>query len=166
MALTINNFWGAETGTLDEVASTTGTPTVQTSTTHSGDYSYLVNTANQINLAPYSSVARAGDGLVAGFWFYYSSTTKNTTISPFFKGNPNETGQSLTLSCDHASMYIFDAPASVAGSASWVIPKQTWFFVEVYWEETNSGDASVYVDGELVVSVTAQDFIGAAGTAT
>ena len=64
MALTLNNFWGAETGGLEESVSASASSSASSTEKRSGAYSYLPD--NIITLDPFESVADAGGPYVFG----------------------------------------------------------------------------------------------------
>ena len=160
MALTLNNFWGAETGGLHEATASAGSPTASTTQKNSGEYSYRVLGGDRIDFSIFESVASASDNHIIGGWFYFDDATP-VTESIFLECFATGAAQSIALVIATDGRVGID-PSGVATptySAGAVFTSATWHFVELYWQNLASGDAEVFIDGVSQASDTAKDYL-------
>ena len=158
MALTINNFWGAETGGLEEVAGTIGSPSVSAGAAHSGGYGYSLPASTQILFQPFESVADAGDGYICGFWFRVVSGIADPQIFFAYEGG-SQSNQIIDVSlASDGDIEVRDAAVSLVGTTtSQPISADTWYFIEIYFQHAASANWEIFLDGTSVLSGSADD---------
>ncbi len=164
MAVTINNFWGAETGGLEEVDTSGGTAAASTVQVHSGTYSYVVSIpADIFRLDPFEVISDAGTKCILGLW-YRTGPDSNTVInsivnltdltnSDFFVKYRGSTGR----------VTLYDS-TNTQRLSSFVLDINTWYFIEVYVDRVDSGGAELFIDGASQGTTSARDFNAITGT--
>lgn len=156
MALTINNFWGGETGGLEEF-SASGTPIdITTSPVESGTYALELGTGGYAQMSPFESVADAANGYIIGFKFY-SETSGNGEFTILELSDT--TGIFLELQVQTGGgVLLFDAEGSTVRNYGTIFTADTWHQVELYFEHSSSGSAELFLDGVSKGSDSGQDF--------
>lgn len=157
MALTINNFWGAESGGTEELTSVTGSVAASTTQVHSGTYSYYVPVSANFDVSPFESVADAGNDYIVGFWFYHSSTAR-VSCNDSVGGTCIEVRQSPT------TLSVIDANGSTIDSTSNAPSTNAWHFMELYWQRSATGSYEIFIDGVSITSGSGEDFDNATST--
>ena len=145
MALTLNNFWGAE-GTASEYLSTSTGVTFGTTipSAGGGTYSYELAGADHLDLNPFASVSDAGTKCILGCSFRTSSTLGSSEqIARLWDGTNTDFDIYWDGSSDSAN---------------------TWYRIEVYVDRVNSGAAELFIDGTSIGTTSAQDFSAITGT--
>jgi hypothetical protein len=157
MALTINNFWGAETDGLEESFSTTGTIDVTAGAAHSGGYGYVITGSgtNELDLDPFETIADAGTGYVVGFW-----AKKKTALI-----NADAVFQALEGTTIFATIHLQadgdvsfrNATTELGITTTQPISLDTWHYFELYFQHSNSAAWELFVDGNSVLSGSGDD---------
>ena len=159
MAFTINNFWGVETGGLEEFSATNGLISVHPDYARSGGYGFVISTATGsgwVELNPFESVASAGSGFVLGLWVSTGASTgiENVQIT-------DGTNQILRvqLAGTAAKISAYDANDTVITGLSSVGTAigATWSLIEIYFQNSASAAIEIFQDGTSIGSATAQD---------
>jgi len=148
MALTLNNFWGAETGGLEETVASDANSDISSSEVNSGTYSYHAVGSSTIDFDPFESVADAGGGYVFGFWS--KQTAGSITIAIRGGGSPII---AIQISTALGQIRLWDANSSEVDAAT--ADFSDGGYVEVYFTTTT---AEVFIDGTSALSVTGEDF--------
>jgi len=161
MALTINNFWGAETGGLEEVLSTFGTVTAESgNTAHPGSgFAYKVaSTSAWFKIDPFAGQVDAGGDYIFGQWVYISAGSASLL------GRISDDSDTQEIGFDFLTT---NNQIRVAGttSANDVFVDDEWFFLEIYWERSNSSVIEVWVTDTSgiatnILSLTGVDTLG------
>ena len=162
MAVTLNNFWGAETGGMEEATSFTGA-SADSGTVKTGAYSYLFNAAAEsISFNPFEFIASAGVQTVIGFWFR-TPASFGATVNPNmqlgdgvfidFRLELNSTGQLILL--DSTLATVITGP---------VLDANVWYFVELAVIRAASSSGSLFIDGIRAGNVINADFDAITGT--
>jgi hypothetical protein len=158
MAKTLNNFWGAETGGLEEVSVIIGGfSTVSSVTTHSGGYSYFIPDSIQgIKFSPFEAVPSAGGYYVWGFWWNPAGTDDSKRDAfQIYEGTTVILNISTTT---NRSLTVDDANAAlVATTANNVFTLNAWQFVEVYFSHSSASDLKIFINGTAVIDATLVD---------
>ncbi len=149
MALIINNFWGAETGGLEEIFS--GSFSAIDTKPHSGTYSYRINVSQTGVFAPFESVADAGTGYVMGIWLYPSINVVgviNLQEGAAIFGNLAFTGVDLDF---------HDDSGTKIGTGTGVLTADEWNYIELYFQHSTSAAWEYFVGGTSVDSGSGAD---------
>ncbi len=157
MALTINDFSGAETKGLEETSAIESTVTVNIFTERSGTYAYKLDSApSAIEFAPFATVSDAGNDYVVGFGFTITDVTPTVTVR-FFSLREG-TAEFLALELQtNTSILIKDANDSTIRTITPSLVANTYSFFEVYFQHQASGIVEVFVDGVSEGSDASQD---------
>ena len=154
MALTINNFWGAETGGMDEASAFTGA-SASTTQKHSGAYSYKITTnTEEFDLDPFEAIASGGVKTIIGFWY---RTPPVTTVDTVVEGF-GTTNLDFSLNLSSSKLNLRDSGDTVVITGTTVLSTATWYFIEIYVERANSGAAELFIDGVSEGTASAKDF--------
>jgi hypothetical protein len=157
MALTLNNFVGFETGGLEEVSASTGSPTAQTSVVRTG--SYALQAAGErvdIDLVE-GGTSDAGDQYIVGFAYHVSDKTPASESHIVRGSGASSINFSLRLQTD-GDVVLWDETGTTRGTATDPLTENKWHYFELLWENLASGDFIVYLDGSEIINVTNQDF--------
>ena len=152
MALVLNNFWGAETGGMEETSAFSGV-SVSSSTVRSGAYSYNFSGSADLTLDPFESVVDAGGDYVVGIAIHIGIALENIRVS--IRDSAATEILRLTLSTSNSTLRDSasntDSGSGVTGSA--------WHFYEIWFEASGTGNCTVYQNGNvLITSSNATDF--------
>lgn len=158
---TLNNYWGAETGGIEEVTSASaGLEAVSTYST-SGSYSYFCNSNSGIEygeFSPFESVADAGGKYIHHFKIRRSGTmqTGAQTIISYREGAVQFLG--LGWPGTSTDIIIVDANGSTIRTITGnKISLDTWVNVTVVFEHADSSTVEVFFDDVSAGEDTAQD---------
>ena len=164
MALTLNNFWGAETGGAEETSASNGGATISSSSPITGSYHYVVTTGSTsyFEFSPFESVADAdatdGGGYVLGFNCILTNAKEalnmplyDDSASPFLTVETDTSGEIFVR--NSAGTIVVTSTSTPFGTLG------VQHFVEVYFTHSNSGEVTVKVDGTTVATTTGQDFL-------
>ncbi len=164
MALTLNNFVGFETGGLEEAESTSGSPLIQTTVVRTGTYALqcAVGGSDKFRVGAFDGgPSDAGDKYIVGFAFRTNDVTPSTGHNIVIAESSGGFRQmSLKLVATTGDLELRNNPDSVVGTATAPLTVDTWHYIEIYWENTTSGVAEVFIDDVQVISVSAIDFFG------
>ena len=168
MALTVNNFWGGETGGLEEFSATVGNPDgTEAVVVRSGDRSLKMDGASSqsADLPLFNEVADAGDDHIFGVAFRLAVGT--TPSSRVFFINAQEGANailSIGLATDGSIELVDDSGTTLDTIGSGSISIDTWYFLEVHFQHVTSGGTwEWFLDGVSQGSGTNGDF-SAGGT--
>ena len=155
MALTINDFFGAETGGLEEASSTSGSPdATEAIIVRSGSRSLKLASGDIFSFTPFSKVADAGNDYIWGFAFYKDSNfTSTDNLISFQEG--------ASFSCQvHLSnlgeLLLIGITTTLDTSS--VLTNNQWHYVEIYFQHQDSGNWEWFIDGVPEGSGSAADF--------
>ena len=157
-------FTGFETGGLEEAKATTGSPSVQTANPRTGTYSLLL--AGAVTPAVYDlDVLSIGgdpllDDVIIGFGFR-TNVVIPTNDTDFFIAINSLDGQNirLRLKAITGDVDIIDANNAVAGTITAPFAANTQYFIEVYFEQLDSGNAEVFINDVSKISLSGKDFL-------
>ena len=158
----INNYSGAETSGLDETAFISGTVSAVTTNPYNGTYCYQVAGAASVGYFELNwinqGVADQGSGYIVGAACKFSDTTPTTTHSIMQMYRSDARVRLRT----NGDMFIENRlNVEVASVASGFVAN-IWYYIEFFYERANPGQAHLFVNGALVLSVSA-DFVGTGG---
>lgn len=162
MAATLNGFWGAETGGLQECSATSGTVSASTTQIHSGAYSYSVSAAGYVEFDPFAVIRSQGEGVIVGFWFRMTAILATGNLLEWTDGTNTDFSINFTNTSHVLLLRDYNDVTRITGSTT--ISANTWYFVEAYVERNNSGAAEFWVDGVSQGTTTGQDFNAVTGT--
>lgn len=164
MALVLNNFIGFETGGLEEAQSFQGSPVAVLGPVRTGNFSMHLpaGTVPSYRVAAFEGGSGdQGNDYIVGFAFQTSDSTPAANVHILYAGQ-TAPDASLRLRLDtDGSLKLIDAGNSVVDSAAAAFTADIWHYIEIWWENADSGDAKVFIDDSEVMSVTAQDFLDA-----
>jgi hypothetical protein len=165
--ITFNNFWGAETGGMEEATSYTGASAVS-SPVKSGNYAYLVDDTTEFTVSPFESVASGGTGCILGFnvRFASASTDSGSTNNVMVRVAEDILGTlSLVQPIGSKNIQIRAADGStVIRTLTDPFPDaDTDYFVELYFENLNSGDSEIFINGVSWGADSGSDFLASSG---
>ena len=161
MALTQNNFVGFESGGLEELSNTAGSPVIVTTPVRTGNYAlHLPEGANLAEIKPLLNTTDAGAKFIVGFAVRFTDVSPGAECRFFGSNGAVSIPIGLRLATD-GDLELLDVGGIVVGTATTPFTVDTWHYIEVYWEHVDSGVAEVFVDGTQVIDVSAQDFLSA-----
>jgi hypothetical protein len=156
MALTLNDFSGAETGGLEETSATVGTPTAPTANPRSGARAYRLAAGDAIEFAPFATVADAGTDYVVGASVSFDDVSPAAAV-PFLslrEGAAEFLRLELTTGGD---VLVVDAGGATIRTISGPFTAAAHHFVEVYFQHSASGTVEVFIDDASQGSDSARD---------
>lgn len=159
MAVTINNLWGAETGGLEEASASIGSPTASTTQAHSGTYSYRLTPGDTLDFSMFESVASAGNNHIIGFWIRFDTVDSGLTQDFLEIHDSGGKAIGLGLAFTDGNLRVTWVGGSTEYTSGPYFSDNTWHFVELYFQNLNSGDFEVFIDGVSKASNTARDFV-------
>ncbi len=168
MALTLNNFYGAETGGTEEFSGISGIPTYSTSIKRSGTYSLELLGALGLNAVqiPLTAlgVTSAGNNYILGFGIYIVDTTPTVlrTLLAFCINANLSSDYSFNLDTN-GNCVIGNANNAVAGTIVNPFTANTWHYIEIYHVKSNTGSLEVFIDGVSKLIVASSDFDDSGG---
>ncbi len=150
MALTLNNFVGAETQGLEESSASTGSPTVSTSVPRSGTANFFLNSLASLSF-PWvvSGVTDAGADYVFSVAFRETTVVSPSATAAVVEVLDDSGGVIISLRKDTSgNVGLYDANDSQLGTAELTTTAGIWYFIEVYAQLNNaSGSWEWFVDG-------------------
>ena len=150
---------GAETGGMQEVDSITGSPSAQATVVRTGSYSYLCGQ----NVSFDSPVASADTNKhIAGFAVRFADVSPATAFQ-FCRGLVSGTTQISLQIETNGDVTIRNAGGASAATGTAPFTVNTWHFVELAWDHSDTGAAKLWIDGAEVASVASADFSTGAG---
>ncbi len=158
MALIINNFWGAETGGLEELSASSG-GNASSIVVKTGNYSYLLSSApSNHNFAPFESVADAGGKYIVKFDFNLTSVGSASHAVGFFQ-LAEGAAPFLELAVHDTSndLLILDATGSTIRTITQPFTADEWIELILVFEHSASGTVELFIDGVSQGEDTAQD---------
>jgi hypothetical protein len=173
MAVTLNNFWGAETGGLEECSATGSSPSASSADSHSGTYSFaLSSTPDTIQFDPFESVPDAGIGYIIGFWV--NMNNNSWVSSDFLRVEAAASAIILQIETNTSEQLVLkDQGGTTRITSSTVSPTTGWHFIEIYFELSGANsDCELFIDGvsegtSSVATFTSDivliEFLGSAG---
>jgi hypothetical protein len=164
MALTLNNFWGAE-GTSSEYKSTSASVGYSSVIPDAGGgrYSYELFGTDHVEFDPFASISDAGTKCILGFAFYTSSLSPSDQIARLWDGTNTDFDIYFDGTTDEIHLRN-SAGTEVISTGSSSISSGTWYRVEVYVDRVNSGSAELFLNGVSQGTTSAQDFSAITGT--
>lgn len=167
MALTINNIIGFETGGLEEVSATTGSPdateaVVVRSGARSCKMAGAPSTPTFTADIVIDGASDQGNDHIVGFGFRLTDADpgNGTTMSILDGSTASSIHIGLRFNATN-DLELIDNLGGVAGSVSFPFQINTWHYIEVYWQNVASGAAEVFIDNVSKIGpVSAKDFLG------
>ena len=160
MALTINDFSGAETRGTDEFSAISGTVFTSGSQVRTGVFTYSLDISpfGSGEFAPFASVADAGNDYVCGFGIRFGDLTPNTNPARFLSLREGSSEFFALEETTDGDLLIIDAAGSTIRTVS---PSPftvfVYSFVEIYFQHQASATVEVFVDGVSLGSDSGQD---------
>ena len=146
MALTLNDFSGAETGGLEEVFSVSGTPTASDVNPRSGAYAYRFAAGDNIIFTPFTPIADAGSGYVCGASFNFDDVTPSANIL-FFRMREGVGNTFLRLELDTSgNVLLKNSPGTTIRTITTPFIAGINYFVEVYFQHADPGDCEIFIN--------------------
>jgi len=147
----INNFWGAETGGLQELVALSGTVTAQQSIIKGGAWAYQINDDSSMEFHPFESVADAGGEHIIGAWIRLSAVTATSENLVLFNGlQSGSTYEHFWVELDTSGNILYrDADDVVQRTVSSPpITVDTLHLFELYWKpHDTTGFMELFIDG-------------------
>jgi len=160
VALTFNNFWGAESGDLTETQASSNA-SVSSVEKRTGGYAYTFSNANGWVLfkAFKGNIADAGNAYFIEFSAFIPDVTPaaSSVMMQVFDSAASASQCALVLNTS-GQLVLFDstgAPTTLAASPGLVI--NTWTKFMFYFENLASGDCEIFVDGISKGSLTGKN---------
>ncbi len=169
MALTLNSFFGCETGTLtagtEQLFTVQNTVSADSSIKRSGNYSAkLTGAVAQGSILIYrgnNGTTDAGNNYIYGFAVRFSSVTPVTAFD--FLGVVKPTGGASTdlrLKLNtNGDLLIMNSANVNVGTVAAPFVANTWYFIELYHVRSASGSVDVFIDGIFKTSASSS-FMG------
>lgn len=136
-ASTLDFYSGFETGTLDEWASTTGAASINTTESHTGDYSVQCNTSGS---PAYVQQNNTGTRRVTWYMYIDTAPSANSTI---FLDAVGGVPHALVLSTDRYILLVDNGSVTDIGTTQLAL--DTWYRISLH----TSGACQVYINGNL-----------------
>lgn len=159
MALTLNLICGFETGGLEELSSTTGTPTISSSVLNAGGSERSLIVGNGANLgivSLFSEVSSAGTDHVLGFAFRTDNITRGGLyVEAQDPASANHCRINVNTS---GKLELLDSSSTVRITGTTTLSSNTWYYVELYWQNSNTGNAELFLNGISEGTASSQDF--------
>ena len=155
MPVTINNIFGAETGGAEEVSATTGSPDFTEATVvHSGIRSVLL--AGAATAAEFRLTTKSGtvEERIIGFAIRTNDTTPTAAVTLC---TGNVTGFSIVLETS-GDITVKDVTGTTRITASDPLTVDIFSYIELYWQQIDSGGAELFIDGTSQGTTTGRDF--------
>ncbi len=157
MARTIDTFTGAETGRLEELSLTSGSPAASTAQARTGTYSYLL--AGNATRPVMRISSSNGDDLIVGFAIYLTSTSPAAAYEFFTCYDGAISNVQMTWEMQTNG----DVKIGNAGFGSYIatltapFSLNAWHWVECRWQNSASAALDIWIDGVSKVSLTGQN---------
>ena len=166
MALTSNNFIGFETGGLEEAGSTSGSPDATEATVVRSGIRALKLPGGSSNRYRYNiddGIASAGNDHIIGFAFQFSANP--TVRSKIFTGiNAGGGSPPIAISLDtDRKLVVEDRNSFGRITSNTALTAGTYNFVELYWQNLDSGNAELFINNISEGTTSARDFLDAVG---
>lgn len=161
MALTQNNFIGFESGGLEEASAVANAPIVQSSVVRTGGQALHFDhvSSDGYTFDAFENASDAGDKYILGFAYRVDDTTPAAN-DVILQGFDNSDFSHFTLRHEtDGDLVLRNAGGTIVGTATTPFTVNTWHFIEMYWENVQSGVAEVFIGGEQVIDVSGQDFL-------
>ncbi len=158
MALTYHNCIGLETGGTEEAGAITGSPTIVTSATvtmRTGTYALQVDDGEIYNM-DHEVASDAGTDRVIGFAMRVADTTPVDARASLARARDGATSlweMDITSGGDLVFQFISGDDVTVSDP----LTVDTWHWFEILWQEVDSGNFIVHMDGSEIVNVSARD---------
>lgn len=164
---TINNFIGWETGGLEEADGTeigsavsvnTSNPTAQFGTFRLQIDSGIGNFISWKLIQ--QGTTDQGNSYIYGFYFQTNNINPTTNyILVDIEDTSGGGGIDIALNLEiNGNLTLRNTTNNIIGTATNPFVNDTWFLIELFFQRSNSGNASVFIDGVEVINVINQDF--------
>ena len=163
MALTLNNFWGGETGGLEEFSATVSSPDpTEAVIVRSGARALSMDGAStqSANLKLFDEVADAGTGHAFGFGVYLGTgvtPSSAVVIGNILNDAAGVVGQ-IELQTD-GTLHLLDSLGAIAVNGTITLKANTHHFIEVYFVASGSGASELIIDDNSAGTGTSDDFL-------
>ena len=167
MAFTLGNLIGFETGGLEEATNVTNAPDIQGTVVNTGAFALHFDNVSldQYEFTPFEGgQSDAGDRQAVGFAFRTDDLTVAANYLLILALAQSVNQMALAVDASTAELVLLDQGLSEVGRSTPTLSVDTWHYIEVYWQNIDSGAAEVFLDGVQVITVTAQDFFNAPGS--
>jgi len=169
VALTLNNFWGAETGGSQELYAF-GNAGASTLAARTGTYGYRCPWGSNTYciFSPFESIADAGSGRIFGFYLDRGpGTAHNQNQTLITGGDFSGSAWDFSIIMDTSNnLIIRDSAESTIRTLTNPLSDDTFHLIEIYWTPTNSGTIEVFIDGVSQGEDTGQDLLDGATAQT
>ena len=163
MALTLNQFWGGETGGLEEFSATFGSPDpTEAVIVRSGARALSMDGAStqSANLALFDEVADAGTGHAFGFGVYLGTgvtPSSAVVIGNILNDAAGVVGQ-IELQTD-GTLHLLDSLGAIAVNGTITLKANIHHFIEVYFVASGTGASELIIDNASAGTGTSDDFL-------
>ena len=160
MAVALEGYFGAETGGLDEVTDTVGSPTADSAQKRSGSYSYKLTGTTVTAQSIRFTKDTPGVFAVVGFGFRWNVNLIPTSdIDLYGALGGSAYNIRLRIKAVTGNLVIVDANNVEQATVSAPFAQNTWYYVELYCKESGTiGEATLFIDSTQVAALTNQDF--------
>jgi hypothetical protein len=162
MALTINRFLGAETGGLEELSATSGTVTASNTggraiLSNDSWYYQIQDASSYIEYTPFSAgVSDSGGDYILGFAVEFNNLLVAFDICEV----SDSTGAVFSLGLlANGNLVVRDSAGSTIRTITSPFAISTRFYIEVFFQHSNSGTIEVFIDNVSQGSDSSQDLL-------
>jgi len=158
MALTINNFWGAESGGMEEAAAFSNV--IATSfDVKTGTYTYSIfSSAANVDFLPFESVADAGGKYIVKFDIRLESIGSNNHVTGFLQLTEGAAPfLELALHDTTDDLLIYDANGATIRTITQPFTADVYSELILVFEHSASGTVELFIDGVSQGEDIAQD---------
>jgi hypothetical protein len=153
----VNNFWGAETGGLEEASATGGSPSASTtSSPPGGHYYYYMNNGDSVTLDPFVSIADTGAPYIFGFRFRVLTIPTGGNTGRLIQVRNAVGLRVVAVELTATGIRVQDNGGNNHEFTTTININQ-WYYVEVYFESAASGALQAWIENVLFVNETAVD---------
>jgi hypothetical protein len=166
MAQIITNFTGFETGNLQELVATGGSPTTVSGAIQGsvGGYGLRLDDGDdaELLLDP-GGLKSSPDHFVVGFYIRFNKDFITDTSLVRFK-DATETMGSIRIQASDMKIKVGDITSTYGTPSTNALTNGVWYKFEIRWYAANAGSGygHLYIDDVLVASNTTGDFLGGA----
>ena len=151
-------YIGFETGGTEEGTPTDGPEVSSSGTPRTGSYHLREDDDERFGVPTFvDGASDGGADYVVGFAIKHVDATPNTTITFAKAKDTVGTGQWWLQLTTAGTLQLVDSQSTGKDSYASAFTDNTWHYLEVSWDNTNSGYVYVYLDGEEVMSTSDAD---------
>lgn len=161
----LNNLIGFETGDLSELNSYAGTPTITQSPVARGKYAVNIigPAVGTIIVDKVKSGTNSGNSYILGFDMYLESSTLTPgTNSSFLRFADPAGNRCLYFKISNIGGVIYtsiwNASDTLVQNGTIVIPTGAWTYIEILWDNTDTGKCVTRINGTQDINIASADF--------